>query len=173
MINIAVNLYKKAFVIILIMGLILFFFERVYNYGYDRAEQKWLAKWSQRDAYDAIQSQKRQLLSQENERRINQRLLKVMQDEKQTRNRIENDALMVDDAAKRMQLAISHGKRMSEHISTNIVNKCSTGYRSRAVLTELLSKSIEENRRLAKQADKSRLAGLTCEEFYKTVTKTN
>ncbi len=144
-----------------------------YDYGYRAAEQKWLVKWSQRDASDATQAQRQEATARVEENRRRQRIDKEAQHAQKKLAAVESDALRADAAVKRLQQALNQRPQLHAACLSPATTARPPDARQESVLAELLSESIEENRRLANQADRARVAGTACERAYEAVTQTH
>jgi hypothetical protein len=144
-----------------------------YGYGYRSAEQKWLVKWSRRDASDAALAQRREVIARAEENRRRQNIDKEAQHAQKKLAVVESDALRADVAVKRLQQALKQRPRLHAACLPLATAARPPDARQESVLAELLSESIEENRRLANQADWARTAGTACERAYEAVTQTH
>lgn len=163
---------KPIILIALMAGLTITLSWKSYRSGYHTAEQKWLTKWSQRDTHDAILARQRESAAREEEKRLQQIMQKEALDAQKKRVTIENDAHRASDAIKRMQHILHQQQRLSGDCRSPAGSERPAADRWQSVLAELLSESIEENRRLARQADRARVAGQACERAYKATTNT-
>ncbi|HDT0657918.1 TPA: DUF2514 domain-containing protein [Enterobacter cloacae subsp. dissolvens] len=170
-------LVKKYWKPLAMTLLVAFLLWRAYSAGHESADSGWNLKWLQRDLADSTatlhrevseraEERRRQLASEEEQKRADEELAKVQADADAARR--AGDGLQQQLANLRRQLAGSETGRLSAITAAGAAKAETT-----RVLAELLGESDKRAGIYAKEADERYAAGSSCERTYDKVTGKN
>jgi hypothetical protein len=147
-----------------------------YSSGQHTANQEWLLKWSMRDKKEAEDSARYQQAIRNMEQ---QRVIAVREVTENAQNKITiayADAARAQSAAERLQHTLGDIRRQLADSETgslaNAADQRQSGAATAALLADVLSRVDKRAGELAAYADRTRIAGETCELFYRNMTDT-
>lgn len=172
------NLWKSLAVLLLVALSLCGTWTWRYSFGVDagvKAERLvWQARWSERDAADANERSARERAERELEVRRRAEMEQLARDANEKLKKANADAANAAAVANGLQLRIAEFKRKlasSQAGGTSGIPVGSNPASSASdLLADMLSESIQRNGELAAYADRARLAGMACEQAYKTTT---
>lgn len=138
------------------------------DFGYDRAEKKWVQKWTERE----LKITAANLAHEENVRSLQTELQstadRVNKDAKQQIDKLESDLLAANASAGSLRDKVTkyaaRAKKCASDTGTAIGSQ--TAYSPAVVLGRMFSWADQAAGELAEFADRSRIAGLSCESAY-------
>ncbi len=157
MATIIIKYWRLLAIIIIVAAGALWVANKVSIYG----EQQYAAGYAK-----AVAEQK--AVDEQEEQRRNAELQKIQADAQQRIDAARNDAVNAAAKSGRLQQQLTNIRKQLVGYSTteSIGNPAAeTG----ALLSQLLSESVERNRQLAEYADRAREAGLMCEAQYNSL----
>ncbi|QCT20824.1 DUF2514 family protein [Jejubacter calystegiae] len=146
----------------------------VWRSGYHAADSEWSQRWTERDAADAADARalaQQQAAARAEEQRRQSAITRITQNAQQQISAARADAVSARAASDRLQRTIDqlrHGDNRTSGNSDTTSGGQATA-RQCSVLADVLSESVERNRQLAAEADRSRAAGQACERIYDAV----
>lgn len=141
-----------------------------YHHGLSVKDAEWQVKWNDRDTQDAQAKQRNEAAERAKEQARQLAINKVIQDGQQVIDRATADADAARASADSLRGAADTlaarlaASQAGGHSGTAAASQAAT--RAAMVLSELLDRSVDTNRELAKALDRSRIAGQTCEALY-------
>jgi translation initiation factor 2B subunit (eIF-2B alpha/beta/delta family) len=141
----------------------------VWRGGYHAADQEWRQRWTERDAADARALAHQQAAARTEEQRRQAAITKVTQNAQQQISSARADAVSARAAADRLQRTIDGMRQRGASNNSSATSGGQATARQCGVLADVLSESVERNRQLAAEADRSRIAGQACERAYDSV----
>ena len=159
MMSILAKYWRPLAIIIIVAAGALWVASKVSSYG----EQQYAAGYAK-----AITEQK--AADEQEEQRRNAELQKIQADAQQRIDAARNDAVTAAAKSGRLQQQLANIRKQLVGYSTteSIGNPAAD---AGVLLAQLLSESVERNRRLADYADRAREAGLTCQKQYESLTR--
>ncbi|MTD37825.1 DUF2514 family protein [Erwinia sp. CPCC 100877] len=138
-----------------------------YLAGKSRADNRWQARWSQRDAADAREAARRQAQISALEARRRSEIEQVTQHAQQQLSALWDDAAAARTGAERLRRELVRLRQSRATAGTS--RGGTTADDSVVLLSGLLAESVERNRQLAEEADRRRAAGLACQHAWQAM----
>lgn len=150
---------------IAILGAIVFF---IYDKGRNDANSVWQTKWDKQVAILAAEAAKSQIENLEKEADWLKQLNKVRDDAKITADRIATDLANSNDSADKLrnQVARLAAAARKECGSARVTQGSNTAGASINMLADLSTGLDKVSRELAEFADRSRIAGIACQNSF-------
>lgn len=143
--------------------------------GYRDADKSWQLKWAQRDKEDSDALAQRQVDERAEEQRRQQAANQAAKDADEDNDQFEADALDAQRSADSLREQLAQLRQQFADSETGKLSNAASASASRSqaiiLLTQLLSESNEAAGVYAKEADRARIAGQTCENIWDTVTE--
>jgi uncharacterized protein YaaQ len=139
-----------------------------YLTGKRLSDNRWQARWSQRDAADAREAARRQAQISALEARRRREIERGTQHAQQQLSALQGDAAAARTGAERLRREL---ERLRQSRTTAVASGGGpTADGSVVLLTGLLAESVERNRQLAAEADRRRAAGMACQQAWQAMT---
>ncbi len=139
-----------------------------YLTGKRLSDNRWQARWSQRDAMDAREAARRQAQISALEARRRREIEQVTQHAQQQLSALQGDAAAARTGAERLRRELERLRQSRPAAAASTGGTTADG--SVVLLTGLLAESVERNRQLAAEADRRRAAGLACQQAWQAMT---
>ena len=145
-----------------------------YRDKYHQVDKSWQLKWAQRDKVDSDALVKRQADERAEEQRRQQAANQAVKDADDDNKRLKADAINAQRSAVRLREQLAQLRQQFADSETGKLSSAASASASKSqtiiLLTQLLSESNEAAREYAREADRARSAGQTCERIYDKVS---
>ena len=158
--------YWRQIVIVALLSAIAY---KIYDFGYENADNKWQQKWDKEQSEIAQAKIKESELNRAKEQEKQAAINEVAKNAQTEINAANRDADVARDKSAKLLKQLKAYEAKQRYCTTNNAITAGTGEaagENRLVFSELFARMDEAGRRIAEQADRSRIAGLACEAAY-------
>lgn len=157
-------IYKYLAILAIVCGIVW----AIDDFGYDRAEKKWVQKWTERELQITAENLAHEEKVRQMQTEIQSTADRVNKDAKVQIDKLESDLLAANASAGSLRDKVTKYSASAKKCASNTgaTNASETADAPAVVLGRMFSWADQSAGELAEFADRSRIAGLACEQAY-------